>query len=196
MQCLVTKVVNTREDVHWAGAIKSSDTRQCLCSNPSYDMNHLTGLRYRLKAVGGHDHPVRELGVQHRVGAKMSKMKMVKNCKNCCCVNHCLLTGHERNDVSCDHLEAAVEDKFPNMLDKSWNEFEDYVQDVPDTLPLVEDKLMLLLCAVNTDFIGLEIEPDASVDSSSSPELYGKGHSLGQSRRCYQVRIQSRLYSA
>ena len=49
---------------------------------------------------------------------------------------------------------------------KSWNEFEDYVQDVPDTLPLVEDKLMLLLCAVNTDFIGLETEPDASVDSS------------------------------
>ena len=98
--------------------------------------------------------------------------------------------------MSFDHLQAAVEDKFPNMLDKSWNEFEDYVQDVPDTLPLVEDKLMLLLCAVNTDFIGLEIEPDASVDSSSSPELYGKGHSLGQSRRYYQVRIQSRLYSA
>ena len=98
--------------------------------------------------------------------------------------------------MSCDHLEAAVEDKFPNMLDKSWNEFEDYVQDVPDTLLLVEDKLMLLLCAVNTDFIGLEIEPDASVDSCFSPELYGKGHSLGQSRRCYQVRIQSRLYSA
>merc|ERR1719370_2550716 len=124
----------------------------------------------------------------------MSKMKMVKSC--CVSVNHCLLTGHERNDVSCDHLEAAVEDKFPNMLDKSWNEFEDYVQDVPDTLPLVEDKLMLQLCAVNTDFIGLESEPDASVDSSFSPELYGKGHSLGQSRRCYQVRIQSRFYSA
>ena len=82
--------------------------------------------------------------------------------------------------MSCDHLEAAVEDKFPNMLDKSWNEFEDYVQDVPDTLPLVEDKLMLLLCAVNTDFTGMETEPDASVDSSFSPELYGKGHSLGQ----------------
>ena len=82
------------------------------------------------------------------------------------------------------------------MLDQSWNEFKDYKQDVLDTLPLVEDKLMSLLCTVNTDFIGLEIEPDASVDSSSSPELYGKGHSLGQSRRYYQVRIQSRLYSA
>ena len=36
------------------------------------------------------------------------------------------------------------------------NEFEEYEQDVLDTLPLVEDKLMLLLCAVNTDFTGLE----------------------------------------
>ena len=104
--------------------------------------------------------------VQHRVGAKMSKMKKVKNCKNCCCVNHCLLTGYERSDVSFDHHEASVEYKFPNMLDKSWNEFEDYEQDVLDTLPLVEDKLMSLLCAVNTDFTGMETEPDASVDSS------------------------------
>ena len=89
-----------------------------------------------------------------------------------------------------------MEDKFPNMLDKSWNKFEYYEQDVLNTLPLVEDKLMLLFCAVNTDFTGVETEPDASVDSSFSPELYGKGHSLGQSRRYYQVRLQSRLYSA
>ena len=52
------------------------------------------------------------------------------------------------------------------MLNKSWNEFEDYEQDVIDTLSLVEDKLMLLLCAVTADFRGFEIEPDASVDSS------------------------------
>ena len=68
--------------------------------------------------------------------------------------------------VSFDHLKATVEDKFSNMLDKSWNEFEDYEQGVIDTLPLVEDKLMSLLCAVNTDFTNLETEPDASVDSS------------------------------
>ena len=61
---------------------------------------------------------------------------------------------------------ARIEYKFPNMLDKSWNEFEEYKQDVLDTLPLVEDKLMSLLCAVNTDFTDLETEPDASVDSS------------------------------
>ena len=108
----------------------------------NYGVNHLSGLRYRLRVVGGHDHPVCELGVQHTVGANMSKMKVVKNCKNCCCVNHCLLTGHKRNYVSFDHHEAAVEYKFPNMLDKCWNEFKDYEQDVLYTLPLVEDKLL------------------------------------------------------
>ena len=160
------KAASTGGDVNLAGAITSSNTRQCLSSDPSYDMNHLTGLRYRLKAVGGHDHPVRELGVQHKVGAKMSKMKMIRNCKDCCCVNHCLLTGHDRSDVSFDHFEASVEYKFPNMLDKSWNESEDYEQGVIDTVPLVEDRLMSLLCAVNTDFTGMETEPDALVDSS------------------------------
>ena len=160
------KAASTGGDVNLAGAITSSNTRQCLSSDPSYDMNHLTGLRYRLKAVGGHDHPVRELGVQHKVGAKMSKMKMIRNCKDCCCVNHCLLTGHDRSDVSFDHFEASVEYKFPNMLDKSWNESEDYEQGVIDTVPLVEDRLMSLLCAVNTDFSGMETEPDALVDSS------------------------------
>ena len=78
------KAVNTGEDVN------------------SYDMNHLTGLRYRLKVVGDNDHPVRELGVQHRDGTKMSKMKMVKKWRYCCCVYHCLLTSHERSDVSFD----------------------------------------------------------------------------------------------
>ena len=96
----------------------------------------------------------------------MSKMKMIRNCKDCCCVNHCLLTGHDRSDVSFDHFEASVEYKFPNMLDKSWNESEDYEQGVIDTVPLVEDRLMSLLCAVNTDFSGMETEPDALVDSS------------------------------
>ena len=91
-----------------------------------YDMNHVTGLRYRLKAVSDHNHPVRELGVQHRVGAKVVKTKMMKNCKECCCANHCRLTGHDKNDMSLDNYkDTAMEHKFPAMLDKSWNEFED-----------------------------------------------------------------------
>ena len=49
---------------------------------------------------------------------------------------------------------------------RSVHEFEEYEQDMPDTLPLVKNKLMLLFCAVNTDFTDMETEPDASVDSS------------------------------
>ena len=95
------------------------------------------------------------------------------------------------------NTSLAIRTALPEASTSSltcWNEFEDYKQDVLvlNTFPLVEDKLMLLLCAVNTDFTGLETEPDASVDSSFSPELYGKGHSLGQSGRYYKVRIRSR----
>ena len=44
------KAASTGGDVNLAGAITSSNTRQCLSSDLSYDMNHLTGLRYRLKS--------------------------------------------------------------------------------------------------------------------------------------------------
>ena len=55
---------------------------------------------------------------------------------------------------------------YTDRAARSVNEFEEYEQDVLDTLPLVENKLMPLLCAVNTNFTGLETEPYASVDSS------------------------------
>ena len=63
-------------------------------------------------------------------------------------------------DVVKDQLSHA------DRAARSVNEFEEYEQDVLDTLPLVENKLMSLLCTVNTDFTGLETEPYASVDSS------------------------------
>ena len=83
-------------------------------------------------------------------------------------VGKCTIQYQNSSEDQLSYTDSAARSKykFPNMLDKSWNEFEEYKQDVLDTLPLVEDKLMSLLCTVNTDFIGLEIEPDASVDSS------------------------------
>ena len=65
-------------------------------------------------------------------------------------------------------VSDVVKDQLSNTdrAARSVHEFEEYEQDVPDTLPLVENKLMLLFCAVNTDFTDLETEPDASVDSS------------------------------
>ena len=143
--------------------IKESEAMKTEETVPNYDMNHLTGLRYRLKAVGGHNHPVREVGVQHRAGAKVMKMKMAKSCKNCCCAHHCQLTGHERCDVGLDNaVNTVMEYKFPTMLDNSWDDFEAYKQGVYDTLPIVEDNLMSLLVAVNTDFseVKMETEPD------------------------------------
>ena len=65
-------------------------------------------------------------------------------------------------------VSDVVKDQLSNTdrAARSVHEFEEYEQDVPDTLPLVENKMMLLFCAVNTDFTDLETEPDASVDSS------------------------------
>ena len=57
-------------------------------------------------------------------------------------------------------------DSNTNRAVRSVHEFEEYEQDMPDTLPLVKNKLMLLFCPVNTDFTDMETEPDASVDSS------------------------------
>ena len=51
---------------------------------------------------------------------------------------------------------------FSTLLDNSWDDFEAYKQGVYDTLPIVEDNLMSLLVAVNTDFseVKMETEPD------------------------------------
>ena len=48
------------------------------------------------------------------------------------------------------------------MLDNSWDGFEAYNQGMYDTLPKVEDNLISLLVAVNTDFseMKMEAEPD------------------------------------
>ena len=53
---------------------------------------------------------------------------------------------------------------------------------------------MLLLFAVNTDFTGMETKPDALVDKFLLVQsCMAKGHSLGQPRRYYQVRIYNRF---
>ena len=83
-------------------------------------------------------------------------------------VGKCTIQYQNSSEDQLSYTDSAARSKykFPNMLDQSWNEFKDNKQDVLNTLPLVEDKLTLLLCAVNTDFTDLETEPDASVDSS------------------------------
>ena len=118
----------------------------------SYDMNHLTGLRYRLKAVSGHNCPTRDTGVQHKAGARVAKMKQIQACKKCCCASHCLIASHGKNVTELhDNKVNAKQYLFDTLLDWSWTEFEEYKQQMFDDLPIKEDKLMSLLCAVNTD---------------------------------------------
>ena len=114
-------------------------------------MNHLSRFSHN-----HHHHPVCEVDVQHRLEAK--------NCRDCCCVNHCVFTGHDWTDTSPHNcIETAMEYKFPTKLGKCWKESENYEQDM---LSLVEDKLMFLLCGVNTDFNETGLNLIASVDIS------------------------------
>ena len=63
------------------------------------------------------------------------------------------LSGYKRSVASFYYSEdSAMKSKILTMLDKRWNKFNDYKQDVLDRLPMVEDKLMSVLCTVNTDY--------------------------------------------
>ena len=118
----------------------------------SCDMSHLSGLRYGLKAVSGHNCPTRDIGVQHKAGARVAKMKQVQACTKSCSASHCLIASHGKKVAELDDDDVnAKEHLFDTMLDWSWTEFEEYKQQMFDDLPIKEDKLISLLCAVNTD---------------------------------------------
>ena len=120
-----------------------------------------SGLRVRLKAVGSHDVPQREVGVQHSLKAMMTKSKMTKGCKNCCCHSHCVLSEHGKTDGALDiNVELSKEFKFPDLLDRAWDEFEDYKVDMFDDLPVVQEKLVSVLHAVHTDLRQTEFDDE------------------------------------
>ena len=128
-----------------------------------YTMNFMTGLKIRLKAVGDHDLPQREAGVQHSVKAKMTKLKMTKGCDNCCCYPHCMMNEHGKTAGTLDvDVELCKESLFPGLLDRAWDQFEDYKVQMFDELPMVQDKLMSMLHAVNIDLDqdGVDAEED------------------------------------
>ena len=83
-------------------------------------------------------------------------------------VGRCTIQYQNSSEDQPSYTDKAARSayKFPNMLNKSLNEFEDFEQVMLNTLPLMEDRLMSLLCAVNIDFTGMKTEPDALVDSS------------------------------
>ena len=107
----------------------------------------------RLKAVSDHDLPQREVGVQHRAKARIAKLRMTRGCKNCCCYSHCVLSEHGSAVGGLDmNVQLSKEYLFPDLLDRSWMECEDYKVELLDNMPVVEDKLVSILYAINTDF--------------------------------------------
>ena len=111
----------------------------------------MTGLDVRLKAVGGH-----EVGVQHSVKAKMTKLKMTKGCMNCHCYPHSIL-----NTVDTLSIDVELSKQFtPDLLDRAWNEFEDYKVQMLDGMHVVQDNLAYLLRAINTDLGQAELDDE------------------------------------
>ena len=49
------------------------------------------------------------------------------------------------------HVELAKEFMFPGLLDRAWDEFEEYKVDLFDGVPVAQDKLVSILHAINTD---------------------------------------------
>jgi len=59
-------------------------------------------------------------------------------------------------------VELCKESLFPGLLDRAWDQFEDYRVQMFDDLPMVQDKLMSMLYAVNIDLDqdGVDAEDD------------------------------------
>ena len=132
--------------------------------------------RSRLKAVNDEETVKRKLGVQHKPSARLAKSKFTRPCNTCCCLPHCEKNPHrDEHDVKVDLSDLEVPDvidaEFVGMLDRSWvcdvtdykagvietapNALDmlmaDYQTELLDSVPLVQDNFMSMLCSVNTD---------------------------------------------
>ena len=143
-----------------------------------YTMNFTSGLKVRLKAVGDYDSPKRQVGVQHNMKAMMSKLKMTRGCKNCCCYPHCVMNEHRKSVGPPDfHMELGKEFMFPGLLDRAWDEFDEYKVDLFDSMPVAQDKLVSILHAINTD-LGQDESGDEEEDqffaSANTPDAMSR----------------------
>ena len=137
-----------------------------------YEVNFMSGLKVRLKAVGSYDLPQREVGVQHNLKSKMTKLKMTRGCKNCCCYPYCVLSEHGKTVGTLDvNVELFKEFMFPDLLDRAWDEFDDYKVEMFDDLPMVQDKLVSVLHAIHTDLNRTSLMIKRRISSHSPPRL-------------------------
>ena len=143
------------EDTTWLDDMREVELLVEALKNEDENIESLNvDTKERHCAVGGYERPQREIGVQHKPSAKLARSKMIKKCKTCCCLSHCLLTDHHPkalpvviNGVNYgqDHVYAG------SFLDRSWVELDQYEEDI-GSISDTDDTLLSLLCATQTDF--------------------------------------------
>ena len=91
-------------------------------------------------------------GVQYRAVARVARKKIIKPCKTCCCVSHCLVTEHGPTTVPVvvNHYCYEKEHLFNYMPDRSWQGLEEYEEEM-FSLAYKDNTLMSLICSVNLD---------------------------------------------
>ena len=154
------------------------------------DDSKVEATRSRLGAVHEEEVVRRKVGVQHKPSARIAKSKFTRPCTVCCCLSHCEKSPHtDDNDVEVELSDLEVPDVrdvvFVDMLDRSWIEdvtelvesspsnyikfqMTDHEEELLDTVPLIQDHFMNVLCSVNMD-LNLK-EEDMLVDQTASPD--------------------------
>ena len=157
--------------------------------------NNSEDTRSRLKAVNNEENVKRKVGVQHKSSARLAKSKFTRPCSACCCLSHCEKNPHsDEHDVEVElsdlDVPEVIDVEVEGMLDRSWvcdvKDYEadviettlydhdrlllaDYQTDLLDSVPLVQDTFMSLLCSLNTD-LKLEDEENMQEDQVASAD--------------------------
>ena len=112
-----------------------------------FSMEHTgVGLKYKLSNT-----VTRNVGVQHSPAAKVIKKKMSKPCKKCCCYSHCHLNEHGRGSQVVEIVDSNLDYECSHLLDRSWQEFEEFEEEINTSHAMEVDPLISLFTAVNTD---------------------------------------------
>ena len=110
----------------------------------------------------------RKVGVHNTSLAAEARDKIVKKlnssknekCSKCCCLSHCGITGHRKNDVTVSGSKLWVlssSSLSSTLLDASWDSLEDYCEQLDEFVMQKEVnsmKLSSLLVATNIEFGG------------------------------------------
>ena len=128
--------------------------------------------------------------------AKVVKMKVVRNCKNCRCASHYLFTAHERLDVRLGHNEETEEyEVYEELLDESVVETVTYEAVVYDEMSVFPTSLVLLLYPSCPDVAQYELStvenllPDVALDELPAVEdLSASVDTTGSAMPYYLVR--------